>query len=166
MSDSIKEKNHYELLGVARNASTEEIKSAYKELARIFHPDSHYFDELLEEVDLKDIAPSDNTTFKAVTNAYNELSDPARRAAYDKTLPRELQGWESDEIPSGFDDGRFSGNIPLSTSARAIPKPSRAFGVFGKIQESEPQQETQPQDEEADAAKPGGLWERLKRLFR
>lgn len=122
-----KDKNYYELLGVDQKASLEEIKTAYKELARIFHPDSHYFDDLLGEA----AAPSsDDQTFKAITNAYNHLINPEKRLQYDRLLPRALAGWEDENIPSGFDDGRFDGK-PRPSSAHA-----RAFGVFGKVDSS------------------------------
>lgn len=63
--------DHYETLGVSRDASTEEIKRAYRRLARLHHPDAN---------------PSDSEAadrFKAISHAYEVLSDPQKRSRYD-----------------------------------------------------------------------------------
>ncbi len=64
--------DHYETLGVARDATDEEIKRAYKKLARTHHPD---------------LNPGDNGSeakFKEIGAAYEVLSDPDRRSRYDR----------------------------------------------------------------------------------
>jgi len=64
--------DHYETLGVARDATDEEIKRAYKKLARTHHPD---------------VNPGDNGSeakFKEIGAAYEVLSDPERRSRYDR----------------------------------------------------------------------------------
>ncbi|RME43556.1 MAG: J domain-containing protein [Chloroflexi bacterium] len=63
----------YEVLGVSRNASIDEIKSAYRKIARETHPDLH------------GDSPSNLKKFEEATNAYAILSDPERRALYDNT---------------------------------------------------------------------------------
>ncbi|ASU78526.1 molecular chaperone DnaJ [Actinopolyspora erythraea] len=60
--------DYYELLGVSREASAAEIKSAYRSLARVMHPD----------------AGGTAGTFRSLQEAYETLSDPVRRAAYDR----------------------------------------------------------------------------------
>ena len=61
----------YTVLGVTRQASDEEIKRAYRDLARRYHPDSHPDD------------PDAEDRFKEVSVAYETLRDPERRRRYD-----------------------------------------------------------------------------------
>ena len=62
--------DHYEVLGVSRDASTDEIKKAYRRLARQLHPDVNPGEEAAEK-------------FKLVTHAYDVLSDEESRRRYD-----------------------------------------------------------------------------------
>jgi len=65
-------KNYYTVLGVPRDADDTILKTAYRKLARLYHPDKNPGDKASEE------------RFKEVTEAYGILSDPDKRAHYDR----------------------------------------------------------------------------------
>jgi len=65
-------RDYYEVLGVSRNATAEEIKKAYRRLVRQYHPDANKGNPQAEE------------RFKEVQEAYDVLSDPQKRAQYDQ----------------------------------------------------------------------------------
>ncbi|MGZ4164983.1 MAG: DnaJ domain-containing protein, partial [Tumebacillaceae bacterium] len=63
-------RDYYEVIGVSKDAAPDEIKKAYRRLARQYHPDVN-----------KD--PSAAEKFKQITEAYEVLTDPERRQRYD-----------------------------------------------------------------------------------
>ncbi|MCM1984091.1 DnaJ C-terminal domain-containing protein [Lyngbya confervoides] len=65
-------RNYYDILDVPRNASNEEIKRVYRKLARQYHPDLNPGNQEAEEI------------FKDINEAYDVLSDPGKRAQYDR----------------------------------------------------------------------------------
>ena len=89
-------KDYYATLGLERSAGDDEVKRAYRKLARKFHPD------VSKE-------PNAEARFKEVAEAYEALKDPERRAAYD-ALGQGRQGGQDFEPPPGWDSGfEFSG---------------------------------------------------------
>jgi hypothetical protein len=72
---AVSQPNPYEVLGVGADATSAEVARAYRRLARMVHPDSRPGD------------PAAATDFQAVSDAYELLSDPARRADYDRQHP-------------------------------------------------------------------------------
>ena len=75
-------RDYYDILGVPRDATAEQIKKAYRQLARTLHPDRNRSD------------PQAGEKFKEVVEAYQVLSDPEKRARYDRF---------GHEAPGGFD---------------------------------------------------------------
>ena len=64
-------RDYYEILGTSRDADREEIKRAYRQLARKYHPDVNK-------------EPGAEDTFKEINRAYEVLSEPELRARYDR----------------------------------------------------------------------------------
>jgi curved DNA-binding protein len=98
----MKYKDYYEILGLKRDASADDIKKAYRKLAHKYHPDVS-----------KD--PQGEAKFKDVSEAYQTLKDPEKKAAYDNLghhQPgeefRPPPGWNGDDGRGGFDAGGFS----------------------------------------------------------
>ena len=94
---------YYETLGVGRKSTTEDIRKAYRKLARKYHPDLNPGDKSAEE------------RFKNVQEAYDVLSDPKKRQMYDQ------YGFYSE---SGFAGGAGPGN------RRGTPNPNMDFSGF------------------------------------
>src|SRR5919199_1776828 len=87
----------YEILGVPKNASADEIKKAYRKLARKYHPDKNPGDTEAEE------------RFKEIQGAYDVLSDPEKRKQYDQLGSRLFTGARGGG-PGGFNFD-FSSNL-------------------------------------------------------
>src|SRR6201996_4345450 len=95
---------YYETLGVERKASADDIRKAYRKLARKYHPDLNPGDKAAED------------RFKNVQEAYDILSDPKKRQVYDQ------YGFYSDNIPPGGPGG--------GGSSAGAGQPGMGFGGF------------------------------------
>lgn len=91
----MKYKDYYEILGVKRGASDSEIKSAYRKLARKYHPDVNKTKEA-------------ESKFKDINEAYEVLSDKQKRQRYD-SLGSNWQGGADYTPPPGFEHFNFGG---------------------------------------------------------
>jgi curved DNA-binding protein len=118
--------DHYDTLGVAKDASAEEIKKAFRKLARECHPD------------VAGNSPETLNRFNKIRSAYEELSDPERRAAYDaKNRPRapRMPGREG-RMPGGFFYRSGAASAPAENRSRMGGKGNNIdledlFGDFG-----------------------------------
>jgi curved DNA-binding protein len=102
----LKFKDYYETLGVARTASADEIKQAFRKLARVHHPDV-----------AKNKAAGE-ARFKEINEAYEVLSDPEKRKRYD-------------ELGANWQDGAGAAQPGFRRRAQAGPQPDFEFGGTG-----------------------------------
>jgi len=85
-------RDYYEVLGVTRNATIDELKSSYRKMAMKYHPDKNPDDSAAE------------AKFKEAAEAYEVLSDSAKRARYDQFGHQGLRAGQDFHSYSGFED--------------------------------------------------------------
>ena len=90
-------KDYYEVLGVSKTATDEELKKAYRKLAKKYHPDANPDNK--KEAEMK---------FKEINEAYETLSDPQKRKMYDQFGPEGPSGFGGTGGPFGGQGGYYS----------------------------------------------------------
>jgi len=85
-------RDYYDILGVDRSASTDDLKKAYRKLAMKYHPDRNPGDEAAEG------------KFKEAAQAYEVLSSPEKRQRYDRFGHAGVRGGSGNQGPAGFQD--------------------------------------------------------------
>ena len=116
--------DYYQLLGVPRTASQKDIRSAYRSLARQFHPDVNAGEKASEE------------KFKEINEAYSVLSDQEKRRKYDRYGDNWAHSDQMDEAArarhgGGFQWANTDGNDPFS--AFGVDTGSIFEGLFGNV---------------------------------
>lgn len=92
-------KDYYKILGVERKASEEEIRKAYRDLAKQHHPDRNPDNKQAEE------------RFKEINEAYQVLSDPQKRSVYDR-VGSDYSNWQRRGAPGDFNWDEYVGGFP------------------------------------------------------
>ncbi|HNX45925.1 MAG: molecular chaperone DnaJ [Anaerolineaceae bacterium] len=119
-------RDYYEVLGVSRSATAEDVKNAFRSLARKYHPDVNK-------------EPDAEERFKEINEAYGVLSDPEKRAAYDRYgfsgvntngMPDFSSMDLSDILEGLFGMGGFGG---FSSSRRSRNTPRRGADLSSKL---------------------------------
>ncbi len=106
------EKDYYKALGVAKTAKPAEIKTAYRKLARKYHPDANKGDASAEE------------RFKEISEAYSVLSDEKRRKEYDEA--RSLFGGGGFRVPAGAGRDKLAASAASTSATSSVAPGTRA----------------------------------------
>ena len=116
--------DHYQILGVSRTATSEDIQKAYREMARKYHPDLHPDDDAAKE------------QFKKVQTAFDVLNDPSKREMYDRYgssfegVGAGGGGWSPQGQQGGFQSG---GEVDLESLLEVVLLTCLVVGNGGQV---------------------------------
>ncbi len=115
------QRNHYEVLGVSPTANTDQIKTKYREMARMFHPDVAKDKALAQKM------------FTQINQAYRVLADPERRARYDSDLRAAVvqRPVTVPQSPPSQSTVRQAPTAPAPAAPAGRPAPGAATGPGG-----------------------------------
>ena len=123
-------RDYYEILGISRQATPEELKKAYRKLAMKYHPDRNP-DDSDKKAEIK---------FKEAKEAYEILNDPQKRAAYDQYGHAAVDPSMGGRGPGGFNGGAgfddifdIFGDIFGGREVRAKVNVAKIWGSAGRI---------------------------------
>jgi molecular chaperone DnaJ len=118
---TVARKDYYKILGVGETATPDEIKKAYRKLAKKYHPDANPEDSQSAE------------RFKEVNEANEVLSDPKKRKQYDDLRHFAHAGYGGQGFESGFDINDILGQFGKGGGARARGFSREDLGGFGGL---------------------------------
>lgn len=111
-------KDYYKTLGVDRKAGEDDIRKAYRDLAKKYHPDRNPNDKQAEE------------RFKEINEAYQVLSDPQKRSVYDR-LGSDYSNWQRRGAPGDFNWDEYVGRYPGGGTRVSYEDLEEMFGGAG-----------------------------------
>ena len=112
MSDSSEAKDYYELLGIIRTATTDQIRSAFHRYAREHHPDNF--------VDSPEEAERHTVLYQQASEAYRVLLDPTKRQLYDEGLAKGRKRYRDDRLRETRRSMRPPGGVMLRSSKARV----------------------------------------------
>lgn len=118
--------DYYDVLGVSRNATNDEVRRAFRQKARELHPDVNHDD------------PDAESRFKTINEAYEVLRDPAKRSAYDRFGQAGVRGFGGRAAGPGVSDFGDLGDLfeqffGFGTGARARPRSRAVDGADVRV---------------------------------
>ncbi|HJQ26256.1 MAG TPA: DnaJ domain-containing protein [Blastocatellia bacterium] len=110
----------YEILSVTRNASTAEIKAAYYQLAKKFHPDRH------RQPGFTELKPQLDALFSLITQAYQTLAEASQRAVYDARLKKPAAAFQTTPLkpPPAFAAEPIEPRAEPKAQPKSAPRPA------------------------------------------